>query len=90
MSVIINDMEMPGDCAECILRSVNCKYRKYLNFRPKECPLVEIPTPHGRLIDAEKLKENYPHDTDWKYPVNTNSYVVESIDKHPTVIEAEE
>lgn len=23
--------------------------------RPNWCPLVEIPTPHGRLIDADKL-----------------------------------
>jgi hypothetical protein len=23
--------------------------------RPDWCPLVEIPTPHGRLIDADKL-----------------------------------
>ena len=53
MSVIIKGMEMPGDCAECILRSVDCKYRKYLNFRPKECPLAEIPEKHGRLIDAD-------------------------------------
>ena len=57
--------------------------------RPDWCPLVEVPEPHGRLIDAEKLKNEYPHDTDWDYPVNTNSYVCESIDNAPTVIEAE-
>lgn len=57
--------------------------------KPCNCPLVEIP-PHGRLIDADKLKEEFPHDEDWDYPVNTNSYVVETIDKSPTIIEAEE
>ena len=47
-----------------------------------------LPEGHGRLIDAEKLKKDYPHDTDWDYPVNTNRYVVESIDNAPTIIEA--
>lgn len=54
-----------------------------------DCPLVELPEKHGRLIDAEKLKNEYPHDTDWDYPVNTNCYVCESIENAPTVIEAE-
>lgn len=44
-----------------------------------------IPKGCGRLIDAEKLKKDYPHDTDWEYPVNTNRYVVESIDNAPTI-----
>ena len=30
-------------------------YGKPFDFRPDWCPLVEIPTPHGRLIDAEQL-----------------------------------
>lgn len=58
--------------------------------RHKDCPLVELPEKHGRLIDAEKLKNEYPHDTDWDYPVNTNCYVCESIDNAQTVIEAED
>ena len=28
-----------------------------LNHRHPNCPLVEIPTPHGRLIDADKFAE---------------------------------
>ena len=44
---------------------------------------------HGRLIDADELKEEFPKVTDWKYPVNTNEYVCEMIDKAKTVIEAE-
>lgn len=57
--------------------------------RPDWCPLVEVPTPHGRLIDADELKKEYPHDVDWEYPVNTNGYVSESIDNAQTVVEAE-
>lgn len=47
-----------------------------------------LPKEHGNLIDADALKEEYPHDEDWDYPVNTNSYVVKSIDEAPTIIEA--
>ena len=25
--------------------------------KPEDCPLVEVPTPHGRLIDADKQWE---------------------------------
>lgn len=48
-----------------------------------------LPKGHGRLIDADELKKEYPHDTDWDYPVNTNCCVVESIDNVPTIIEAD-
>lgn len=58
--------------------------------RPDWCPLVEVPNKHGRLIDADELKGQYPHDSDWEYPVNTNEYVVQTINEAPTIIEAEE
>ena len=48
-----------------------------------------LPKGHGRLIDADELKKEYPHDADWDYPVNTNCCVVESIDNAHTIIEAE-
>lgn len=48
-----------------------------------------IPKGCGRLIDADELKKEYPHDTDWDYPVNTNCSVVESIDNAETIIEAD-
>lgn len=43
-----------------------------------------------RLIDADALKEHFPHDEDWDYPVNTNSLVCETIDNAPTIIPASE
>lgn len=48
-----------------------------------------LPKGHGRLIDGDLLKENYPHDTDWEYPVNTNQYVCDTIDAMATIIEAD-
>ena len=50
---------------------------------------IPLPKGHGRLIDADELKKEYPHDTDWDYPVNTNCGVVESIDTSPTIIKAD-
>jgi len=38
-----------------------------------------------RLIDADELKKEFPHDEDWNFPVNTNGYVVETINTMPTV-----
>ncbi len=38
----------------------------------------------ARYIDAELLKLDFPQDEDWEYPVNTNEYVCERIDKQPT------
>lgn len=102
MSILIKGMEMPPNCSECAfcgyygnkthlcdINQQEIDYEAMLENRRDDCPLVEIP-PHGRLIDADKLKEEFPHDEDWDYPVNTNSYVVETIDKSTTIIEAEE
>ena len=38
-----------------------------------------------RLIDANALKEEFPKDEDWEYPVNTNQLVCETIDVQPTI-----
>ena len=38
-----------------------------------------------RLIDADALKNEFPKDSDWDYPVSTNSYVCEMIDAQPTI-----
>jgi hypothetical protein len=51
---------------------------------------VPLPKKHGRLIDADELKTEFPKDSDWEYPVNTNEYVCEMIDKAKKVIEAED
>lgn len=51
------------------------KYRCFVTFYPlkdltkrhEKCPLTEVPTPHGRLIDAdavEKLVEGYQEQAD--------------------------
>ena len=68
MSILI-DWDMPKACRDCAFQIGGwCRMysddEKRINDanliveRPEWCPLVEIPTPHGRLIDAEKLKRH--------------------------------
>ena len=63
MSILIRGMDMPKNCKECDLYIEGACYAKgYRDYRsimdmskPDDCPLIEIPTPHGRLIDADAL-----------------------------------
>lgn len=55
------------------------------DMRPSWCPLVPV-QPHGRLIDANALKEKH-HWTDDYY--ETEYVEVEDIDAAPTIIPAE-
>lgn len=94
MSVIVMGMEMPKNCAECERWSI-CKclndYEDYESIlyavedgdlvRNKNCPLISIPTPHGRLIDADAIQD---------YNVETFGQRLLIIDTAPTVIEAED
>lgn len=48
-----------------------------------DCPLVEIPTPHGRLIDADALDKELRRK--WNYGDNGVT-----IANAPTILEAEE
>ena len=106
MSILIENMEMPKSCFQCwnydkinahtggwycvlTLSSYGCNPFK----RPAWCPLKEIP-PHGRLIDADKLRHShcaectlYPDkclgdECDWD--------AIYHIDHAKTVIEADE
>ena len=67
MSVLIKGMEMPEKCADCIFidyfkgkwycHTINDLLETGSNERDNRCPLVEVKTPHGRLIDADALKQ---------------------------------
>lgn len=71
MSVLIKDMKMPENCLYCKLTDseyctcvlmdfYNDDYYvgKYNKERAPFCPLVEVPTPHGKLIDANILEKD--------------------------------
>ena len=63
MSVLVKSMEMPENCILCPLNdTAGCGITEKImttkemrKGRASDCPLVEAPTPHGRLIDADDV-----------------------------------
>lgn len=60
MAVLIKGMKLPDKCGHCRFATafdcgVDGQFIKTHNARRKDCPLVEVPEPHGRLIDADAL-----------------------------------
>ena len=101
MSVLIRGMEMPKNCAECKMWCICECLNEFEDFesicdavedgdlvRDKNCPLVEIPTPHGRIIDVSTVEEIRFHDADGYHVINGEQLCELEIDA-PTVIEAE-
>lgn len=96
MSILIK-IEMPKGCWACpfaVGKYYECLFTKKstnwgLTTRPSDCPLVEVPTPHGRLIDADALMievmdsdlDHLQRD-DWKE-------VIQIVQDAPIIIEAE-
>lgn len=105
MGVYIKGMEMPFTCLTCDFHKCAggvgdfCSLTKRRQFRfknrPNDCPLIEVPEPHGRLIDAEQLKETldyYIRESGWSDEINKaiNWVKDEFINSEPTVIPASE
>lgn len=71
MSILIKGMKMPKSCMNCPLFESKYHFHGchakpesfsdmdmwnfFVGDRPSWCPLFEVPTPHGRLIDADAL-----------------------------------
>ena len=104
MSVLIKGMEMPQRCKECDLYIDGACYAKgYRDYRsimdmskPADCPLIEVPTPHGRLIDADFEEQHYTSMTTNPTPDVTEQdkrnslIIIEALRMAKTVIEAED
>ena len=101
MSVLIKGAEVPKSCAECDFIEYDDEYEyecwcpitrsnveEYTAEKPASCPLVEIP-PHGRLIDADKLKNDTYENCRYCTLLHQEE-VRDIIDNAPTVIESEE
>lgn len=104
MGVYIKGMEMPESCPcklvgvgydmYCSFTSgIPSRMREYVECceketRPDWCPLAEIQTPHGRLIDADELMGRIEHDT----PLSSTfeKVVRRYIENAPTIIERED
>ena len=55
----------------------------------KYCPLIEIPTPHGRLVDIKSVEDRKFTTVDNEYERWWNGALDSVVDNAPTVIEAE-
>lgn len=101
MSVFIRGMEMPTTCCNCKFREpfidfvychlaeMDMEYEESDNCRHPDCPLVEIPTPHGRLIDIKSVEDGKFTTVGNDYQRWWNGALESVVDNAPTVIEAE-
>ena len=112
---------MPKSCDECrimVFEDTNClpelfcgcpivfkAHPQGVGNRPDYCPLVEVPTPRGRLTDADVLKTRVQKLQEWLWDKLTDADVgivtaddvryriaeefEEFIDDAPTIIESE-
>lgn len=98
MGVYIKGMEMPKSCCYCAFCDIVLGKEPFcalttksggIAFNPykgkmKDCQLVEVPTPHGRLIDADALG-HFPYNMSFCDGNEADEWVAEA----HTVIEAE-
>ena len=109
MSILIKDMEMPKTCWECggcddchesltfcalIPNGKDLEGVDINKDKPDWCPLVEIPTPHGDLIDRNEVLnacEFIGEKPTWDNPYTDDTYGCKSsvIENMKAVIEAE-
>ena len=112
MSVLVRGMKMPANCSDCPLNydQMMCivtgtrwwsDTMVLMDFdsdkeRLSDCPLVDTPTPHGRLIDADEpmtkistmmQEPDYQHEGEnWMVAL---IMARDALDEALTVIEAE-
>lgn len=96
MSVLIKGMEKPKSCESCPFEDFGgCMFR----VQKEDCPLAEVPTPHGPLIDWDELSTFMYHhafeldsaDQRWDSGCWIRYRLFENAMKAmPTIIEAEE
>lgn len=76
MSILIEGIEMPKSCYVCPFCdyvSARCDavkgnpYTQESRYEKRDdfCPLIEVPEPHGRLIDADALHKLFEYQ--WHY-----------------------
>ena len=102
MSLIIKGVDMPSECRFCPCCADNGLVgvqREYfcsavdsaleidnLDLKLSACPLIEIPTTHGRLIDADKLMQWIEHVYGDKDIIK---FITDDIKRQPTIVETE-
>lgn len=101
MSLLIKGMDMPKEPWECPCHNGEngrCNVTQNTCFEiPKDCPLVEVPTPHGDLIDRDVVRRKYQKMATDAYTVNTKAKMemvinacIDQLEYTQTVIDSEE
>ena len=88
MSIIITDLEMPTERESF---NLTIKYNGTVldtETGMQVAEAYELP-PHGRLIDADALREDWLENGENEYVYDTNAFL-DSLDTAPTIIPAEE
>ena len=97
MSVLVKGMKMPESCHECVagyggfcfVASAESDGICPDHGRPDDCPLIELPAEHGRLIDALEINEVKWVHTDTAWQRGWNSAIDAILESAQTIIEAE-
>lgn len=91
MSILVKGMEMPKDCVYCKWHTRwGCGITGIRTNTAQGCPLIEVPTPHGQLIDADELlKWADVIPLTWDGGVDIND-LEQYLKTAPSIIEAEE
>ena len=87
MSLLIKGIDLPKD-AQAVQISYWTKDGHYITESYPPSQIVEIPKPHGRLIDASELIKSYMKGT--KTDIDDFYDTIDIIDNAPTILEAEE
>ena len=98
MSIIIKGMDMPISGSIVVEILPNGKvfpHTKGISFHHEA---IEIPTPHGRLIDADKARAEFREwaEDEWNQNASPVSWayayedVIDYLDDAPTILESEE
>lgn len=94
MSVLIKDIKMPESCLDCPIYDnynyqcnlygygIPARYNYDPSKRPEWCELEELPERHGRLIDADEMKNLWTG-------CSISGSISPLLDARPTVVEAE-
>lgn len=99
MGIYIKGMEMPFTCLNCDFHKCSggvgdfCSLTKRRQFRfknrPIDCPLIEVPEPHGRLGDLDELGDSFEPSDFWNPDAQDNCFAaVHIVHSAPTIIPA--
>lgn len=89
MGIYLPNMEMPRKGQMLVIFPDGTSYVCFNGMRERLTQTTAVPVPpHGRLIDADEMRDEWLINGENEYVYDTNAFL-ESIDNQPTVIPAE-